>query len=151
MNPEVFQQPEKLHLTLGVLRIFTPEEEVCPMTLHLPNIECSLFSQERAKAVVKGAISEAKYNAGIHLHSTYVTFPRPLLGSLPVVICVEGVDTMKDDPTAVDVLFARVFLTDKSDRSLVPLSVYRVSSHGWLMQAPSICGCSAGSCNGEGP
>ena len=41
---------------------------------------------------------------------------RPLLGSDPVVVCVEGVDTMKDDPSAVDVLFARVFLTDKSDR-----------------------------------
>ena len=26
--PEVFQLPEKFHLTLGVLRIFTQEEEV---------------------------------------------------------------------------------------------------------------------------
>ena len=42
---------------------------------------------------------------------------RHLLGNEPAMMCVEGVDTMKDDPTAVDILFAKVFLTDKSNRS----------------------------------
>ena len=41
---------------------------------------------------------------------------RPLLGSEPAVVCVEGVQCMNDDPTAVDVLYARIFLSDKSDR-----------------------------------
>lgn len=41
-----------------------------------------------------------------------------MLGSESAVLCVEGIDTMKDDPTAVDVLFARVQLTDSSNRSV---------------------------------
>ena len=32
------------------------------------------------------------------------------------MVCVEGVDCMNDDPTAVNVLYARIFLSDKSDR-----------------------------------
>ena len=31
-------------------------------------------------------------------------------------MCLEGVDTMNDDPTAVNVLFAKVVLSDHSDR-----------------------------------
>ena len=33
------------------------------------------------------------------------------------MICVEGVECMNDDPTAVDILYAKVFLSDNSDRS----------------------------------
>ena len=40
----------------------------------------------------------------------------PLLGSEPTVMCVEGLECMNDDPTSVDVLFAKVFLPDHSDR-----------------------------------
>jgi activating signal cointegrator complex subunit 1 len=82
ISEDVFQLPEKFHLTIGVLRIFSEEEE------------------EKAKAVVKEAIAMAK----------------AVLGSDPAVMCVGGVDTMKDDPTAVDVLFAKVVLTENPDR-----------------------------------
>ena len=40
----------------------------------------------------------------------------PLLGGDPAVMCVEGVECMNDDPSSVDVLYAKVFLTDQSDR-----------------------------------
>ena len=45
-----------------------------------------------------------------------VCVSRVVLGSEPAVMCVGGVDTMKDDPTAVDVLFAKVVLTENPDR-----------------------------------
>ena len=32
------------------------------------------------------------------------------------MMCVEGLECMNDDPTSVDVLFAKVFLPDHSDR-----------------------------------
>ena len=31
-------------------------------------------------------------------------------------MCVEDIECMNDDPTSVDVLFAKVFLSDSSDR-----------------------------------
>ena len=33
--PEVFQTPEKVHITVGVLRIFSEEEEVCIMHVYI--------------------------------------------------------------------------------------------------------------------
>ena len=63
---ELFQHPERFHITLGVLRIFTPEE----MVGHWCNIHhtCSLkpYVQEKAKEVVKEAISTAKYAFSVH-------------------------------------------------------------------------------------
>jgi len=49
------------------------------------------------------------------------TFPcsitcRPVLGDEMPIIALHGVECMKDDPTAVDVLFAKVSLTDSTDR-----------------------------------
>lgn len=40
----------------------------------------------------------------------------PNLGTDPVVISLCGVECMKDDPSAVDVLYAKVCLTDGTNR-----------------------------------
>ena len=48
---------------------------------------------------------------------------RAALGPEQAVMCVRGVDTMKDDPTAIDVLFAKVTLTEIPDRFVaIPLN-----------------------------
>ena len=39
---EAFQSPEKLHLTLGVLRIFSTEEEVCFKQCHILSLISNL-------------------------------------------------------------------------------------------------------------
>ena len=39
------------------------------------------------------------------------------LGSEPAVLSLRGVECMNDDPSKVDVLYAKVSLTDGSDRS----------------------------------
>lgn len=52
---------------------------------------------------------------------------RPLLGSDPAVICVEGLECMNDDPTAVNVLFAKIFLSDGSDRSVSCVGKIRIT------------------------
>lgn len=54
---------------------------------------------------------------------------RPLLGGEPAVMCIEGVDLMNDDPTAVDVLFAKVTLSDKSNRLIVHATKHYVNWH----------------------
>ena len=46
----------------------------------------------------------------------------PNLGTDPVVISLRGVECMKDDPSAVDVLYAKVCLTDGTNRLMHPIS-----------------------------
>ena len=46
----------------------------------------------------------------------------PNLGTDPVVISLRGVECMKDDPSAVDVLYAKVCLTDGTNRLMHPNS-----------------------------
>lgn len=41
---------------------------------------------------------------------------RAHLGSEPAVVKVQGIDCMNDDPSAVKVLFAKLHLTDSSNR-----------------------------------
>ena len=43
----------------------------------------------------------------------------PNLGTDPVVISLHGVECMKDDPSAVDVLYAKVCLTDGTNRLIL--------------------------------
>ena len=43
----------------------------------------------------------------------------PNLGTDPVVISLRGMECMKDDPSAVDVLYAKVCLTDGTDRLIL--------------------------------
>ena len=69
--------------------------------------------------MVKEAIAMAKLTRlkNCCAHKLFlVCVSRAVLGSDPAVMCVGGVDTMKDDPTAVDVLFAKVVLTENPDR-----------------------------------
>ena len=48
----------------------------------------------------------------------------PNLGTDPVVISLRGVECMKDDPSAVDVLYAKVCLTDGTNRLMHPNPCY---------------------------
>ena len=72
----------------------------------------------KAKKLFRDCIKEARYNHNVR----GLCCPLPCtpcsvhLGSKPAVISLSGVECMKDDPSAVDVLFARVNLTDSSDR-----------------------------------
>ena len=51
------------------------------------------------------------------LCTVFVTFIHSAhLGPEPAVVKVQGLDSMNDDPAAVAVLFAKLCLTDASDR-----------------------------------
>jgi len=39
-----------------------------------------------------------------------------VLKNEPMTVCVRGLEYMNDDPSSVDVLYAKVSLTDGSDR-----------------------------------
>lgn len=83
--PAIFQNPEKLHLTIGTMVLLNEAE------------------REKARQVL--------------LNCRNVVY-RPIFGDEPLVVKMQGIEYMNDDPAEVDVLYAKVATSDGSSSKL---------------------------------
>ncbi|XP_030630395.1 activating signal cointegrator 1 complex subunit 1 [Chanos chanos] len=82
VDPSIFQNPAKLHLTVGTMALLN-EQEVT-----------------RASEVLQQCQD----------------FIREITGGKPIPVEVSGIEYMNDDPSMVDVLYAKVHVQDGSDK-----------------------------------
>ncbi|XP_065179520.1 activating signal cointegrator 1 complex subunit 1-like [Sycon ciliatum] len=104
VDPSIFQNPLKLHLTLGTLKLLSQAE-----------------------------VDEAVHQLQESLPTMQAILGRPSARS-PPVIRIQGVEYMNDDPAEVDILYAKVQLQDQSDRlqELADFLVDRLAAVGVL-------------------
>ncbi|XP_037133284.1 activating signal cointegrator 1 complex subunit 1 [Syngnathus acus] len=82
LDESIFQNPAKLHLTVGTLTLLD-DSEIRKACEHLQNCQ---------------------------------NFIRHITGGKPLPLQVAGIEYMNDDPAMVDVLYAKVNVTDGSDK-----------------------------------
>lgn len=102
INNELFQAPDKLHITIGVLVLLNDGD------------------RQKATSVLQSCQERMKYNLFILQALTYSyhksdhSFIRKILGTKPLIIQVQGINIMNDDPEQVRVLYAQCL--DESGR-----------------------------------